>query len=49
MDHSEASLFGLQDEVDTVYANANKRKFQISQSPIQDTKSQRQCRAGCII
>ena len=43
MDHSEASLSSLEDEADTVCANADERKCQISQRPAQDTESQRQC------
>ena len=41
MDHSEASPYSLRDEADTVCANANERKCQISQRPVQDTESQR--------
>ena len=40
MDHSEASVSSLEDEADTVCANADERKCQISQRPAQDTESQ---------
>ena len=42
MDHSEASPYSLRDEADTVRANANERKCQISLIPVQVTESQRQ-------